>query len=140
VLGPTVLYCHFVACSVVQQPASNKVLAANMSAMCFFMVFFVVCDFGLTLLLGQRACTTLCTDDFSICGLYHEFMKAGLRISIKDFHRPLAQRRHPEKRLKRFNARTGGCGELRSRLRGSLGRQRRFSRPVQAWQHEDLNP
>jgi hypothetical protein len=47
-LGPTVLYCHFVACSVVQQPARNKVLAANMSAMCFFIVFFVVCDFGLT--------------------------------------------------------------------------------------------
>jgi hypothetical protein len=25
--------------------------------------------------------------DFSVCGLYHKFMKAGLRISIKDYHR-----------------------------------------------------
>jgi hypothetical protein len=40
VLGPTVLYCHFVACSVVQQPANNKVLAATVSARCFFMVCF----------------------------------------------------------------------------------------------------
>lgn len=40
VLGPTVLYCHFVACSVVLHPASNKVLATNPRAMCFFIISF----------------------------------------------------------------------------------------------------
>jgi hypothetical protein len=41
----------------------------------------------LTVLLGQRACTTPCTGDFSNPGLYHKFMKTGLRISIKDYRR-----------------------------------------------------
>ena len=41
----------------------------------------------LTVLLGQRVCTTLCTADFSILGLYHRFMKADLQISVKDYRR-----------------------------------------------------
>src|ERR1017187_297108 len=44
-------------------------------------------SFRLTVLLGQRACTASCTADFSNRGLYHKFMKADLRISIKEYHR-----------------------------------------------------
>ena len=42
---------------------------------------------GLTLLINERACTASCTGDFSNTSLYHKFMKADLRISIKDYHR-----------------------------------------------------
>jgi len=37
-----------------------------------------------------------------------------------------------------FNVRTGGCGGLRWRWRGSIGRQRRFFQPAQAW-HPSTN-
>lgn len=39
------------------------------------------------IVLGRSACTTQCTADFSNRSLYHGFMKADLRISVKDYSR-----------------------------------------------------
>ncbi len=42
---------------------------------------------SLTVLIRQRACTMSCPVDFSNCQHFHGFMKADLRISIKDYRR-----------------------------------------------------
>jgi len=47
----------------------------------------VIVSSGLTLLLGAGECTSACTVDFPSAFGFHGFMKADLRMSIKDHRR-----------------------------------------------------
>ena len=56
----------------------------------FHVLFSVFCArifLRLTLLLGQRAYNAACTVVLDNIFCYHGFMKADLRISVKDYHR-----------------------------------------------------